>query len=420
MSATELKGSRRNLLRSLGQTAAVALAMPASFAKAAQTETVNDQSANGLRDAETYFGPHQPGIVTEQQAFGIVMACDCLADNRAGLERLFKILTERSTALMKGGPAPEVDGRFPQPDSGIMGQTIHPDRLTITISVGSSLFDERYGLGPLMPVKLKPMERFPNDALNAAMCHGDVLVQFCANRQETVLHAMRDIIKNTPDLLTPRWKMEGFITPKAQRAREEATPRNLLGFKDGTSNPSAKDGSLMSQLIWTKGGESNEPSWTSGGSYQVVRLVRNFVERWDRTSLNDQERFIGRHKYSGAPLGKTHEMDEPDYANAPETTVMPKDAHIRLANPRTPSALSTRVLRRGFNYSNRLSKSGQLDMGLLFICYQADLDEGFRAIQKRLDGEPLEEYIKPFGGGYFFALPGVKDEAGYLGQDLLA
>ena len=40
-------------------------------------------------------------------------------------------------------------------------------------------------------------------------------------------------------------------------------------------------------------------------------------------------------------------------------------------------------------------------------------------MQKRLDGEPLEEYIKPVGGGYFFALPGIESARTYLGQGLL-
>jgi deferrochelatase/peroxidase EfeB len=59
-------------------------------------------------------------------------------------------------------------------------------------------------------------------------------------------------------------------------------------------------------------------------------------------------------------------------------------------------------------------------MGLLFVCYQASLDSGFVAIQNRLNGEPLEEYIQPVGGGYFFALPGVPNPSSYLGERLFA
>lgn len=50
------------------------------------------------------------------------------------------------------------------------------------------------------------MTRFPNDSLDAALCHGDVLLQICANTRDTVIHALRDIIKHTPDLLSVRWK----------------------------------------------------------------------------------------------------------------------------------------------------------------------------------------------------------------------
>jgi deferrochelatase/peroxidase EfeB len=95
------------------------------------------------------------------------------------------------------------------------------------------------------------------------------------------------------------------------------------------------------------------------------------------------------------------------------------NAHIRLANPRTPAAQANLILRRPFNYSNGVTRSGQLEMGLLFIAYQANLAEGFIAVQNRLNGEPLEEYIKPIGGGYFFTLPGMTDERDYVGRSLL-
>ncbi len=35
------------------------------------------------------------------------------------------------------------------------------------------------------------------------------------------------------------------------------------------------------------------------------------------------------------------------------------------------------MLRRGYSYSLGVTNSGQLDMGLLFVCYQHDLEKGF-------------------------------------------
>ena len=56
---------------------------------------------------------------------------------------------------------------------------------------------------------------------------------------------------------------------------------------------------------------------------------------------------------------------------------------------------------------------------MLFVCYQYDLEKGFLTVQKRLNGEALEEYVKPIGGGYFFVLPGAVDPQHYLGQSLV-
>ena len=53
------------------------------------------------------------------------------------------------------------------------------------------------------------------------------------------------------------------------------------------------------------------------------------------------------------------------------------------------------------------------------MSFQRSLD-GFLAVQERLTGEPLEEYIHPEGGGFFFALPGVRGRSDFLGASLLA
>jgi deferrochelatase/peroxidase EfeB len=175
----------------------------------------------------------------------------------------------------------------------------------------------------------------------------------------------------------------------------------------------------MNRHVWVQP-NADEPSWTAGGTYQVVRIIRNLVERWDRTSLNEQQKIIGRSKMSGAPLGADSEHDQPDYVGDPEGIRIPLTAHIRLANPRTPQTDVNLILRRPYNYSRGVNKNGQLDMGLLFVCFQSNLTNGFLAVQSRLNGEALEEYIKPVGGGYFFALPGVPTSDRFLGDVLLS
>jgi len=372
------------------------------------------------RDHVPFRGAHQAGVTTPRPGAGMIASFFVLADTRDDLERLFRILTERVAFLTTGGRQPDLDPRMPPAGSGILGPDVQPDALTITVSVGASLFTPALGLAKLRPRHLAQMQAHPNDALDAALCHGDLSIQFCSNTPDTNIHALRDIIKNTPDYLVLHWKQEGTVPPiPATPGQPAESARNFLGFRDGTANPDSNDVTLMDRLVWVRDG-AGEPDWAVGGSYQAVRIIRNFVERWDRTPLGEQEAIMGRLKASGAPMdGGRIEHDVPDYARDPDGAKTPLNAHIRLANPRTAQTDANVILRRPFNYSNGVTKSGQLEMGLLFICYQADLEAGFLTVQRRLDGEPLEEYIKPIGGGFFFTLPGVRDERDWIGRSLI-
>ncbi|URQ59457.1 iron uptake transporter deferrochelatase/peroxidase subunit [Pantoea alhagi] len=413
--------SRRRLLKGLGLLSGAAVVGSGCPVSAAATESFSPGalSPNAREEHQPFYGPHQAGITTPQQAAMMLVAFDVLAGDKNDLVRLFKLLTERIAFLTTGGTAPLVTNpQLPPLDSGILGERIWPDNLTITVSVGEALFDDRYGLTALKPAKLQTMTRFPNDALDAESCHGDLLLQICANTNDTVIHALRDIIKHTPDLLAVRWRREGFISDHAARSKGKETPINLLGFKDGTANPDATNRALMDSILWVTQ-DQQEPAWAVGGSYQAVRIIQFRVEFWDRTPLGEQQTIFGREKLSGAPLGMKHEHDEPDYAQDPQGKMIPLDAHIRLANPRTPETQSSLMLRRGYSYSAGITSAGQLDMGLLFVCYQHDLEKGFLTVQQRLNGEALEEYIKPTGGGYFFVLPGVINNQHYLAQSLL-
>ena len=103
----------------------------------------------------------------------------------------------------------------------------------------------------------------------------------------------------------------------------------------------------------------------------------------------------------------------------PNGNVIATDSHIRLANPRTAATANQRLLRRSYNYDLGMDQNGNLQAGHIFIAYQQDLERQFITVQKRLIGEPLIDYVQPFGGGYFYTLPGVRDSSDWYGKAML-
>jgi deferrochelatase/peroxidase EfeB len=362
-----------------------------------------------------FYGQNQSGVLnpgpSSKQAFTCVASFDSTADDTDGLASLLQTLTARARFLTAGGTPPNFGLDQAPSDTDILGPAVPADGLTVTVSVGSSLFNGRYGLHDSKPLKLRRMPAFPDDHLQDVWLGGDLLVQVSANHPDTAHHAIRDLTNQASDGMQPNWKIEGFASPP----RPSGTGRNLLGFKDGTANPV---GSAASNLVWVN--DPAEPSWAQNGSYLVVRLIRMLTGKWDRASLNQQQKIFGRRKDSGAPLDGNGEFDAPNYQADPNGHVIPLDAHMRLANPDTPQTDDQRLIRRSYNYDLGIDQDGNMQAGHIFIAYQQDVERQFATVQRRLIGEPLTQFVVPFGGGYFFTLPGVRNDGDWYGKSLLA
>jgi deferrochelatase/peroxidase EfeB len=398
--------SRRTFLRRSAALGAAGLAGGATGAEVAAGAA--EPSAAPVRPPGTripFDGAHQPGILAPPGEQATLVALDAIAADRGELLTALQQLSAQARMLCDGYRFAVRERSEPPPDSGTLGATITPDALTITIAFGASLFDDRYGLAARRPAGLTRMPRFADDAIDEDRAHCDVLLTIDADRRDTVVHAVRELMRPQRGALAIRWTLDGFVS--ADRGPTPASARrNLFGFRDGTANPA---GAERDRLVWTP----------DGGTFQVVRTIRMHTEFWDRVGLREQENMIGRARDGGAPLGGDDELQDPRYDLDPRGARIPLDAHIRLANPRSAETAGQRFLRRSFNFHRGIDAAGQLDQGLVFLAYNASIQRQFEPVQRRLAGEPLTDYVTPVGGGYFFAPRGTRSATDWVGATLL-
>ncbi|PLZ03796.1 deferrochelatase/peroxidase EfeB [Burkholderia sp. WAC0059] len=417
---------RRSFLKAGGAAVAAGAGLGAGGAQAAleSKRHADDPLAMG----EPFFGPHQAGIVTPQQSYIYVAAFDLTTTSRDDVVNLLRAWTDTAARMTQGQPAGPLQGTSddqPAADSGeVLG--VGPAGLTVTFGFGPGLFTsggkDRYGLASKKPAALVDLPRFNGDQLVAERCGGDLFIQACANESPVAFHAVRQLARMGYGKVAMRWGQAGFIA-----GRRGETPRNLMGFKDGTNNPPTTDPKLMNQFVWA--GAADAP-WMEGGSYLVLRRIRITIEHWDQMELGFQEQVFGRSKYSGAPLGQKKEFDPVDLSAQDKdgNPVIPDNSHVRLSNQATNNG--AQILRRSYSYNDGTNfyverwppwrQETEYDAGLIFIAYQGDPRTGFIPINERLSKfDMMNQFTTHVGSAVFACPPGV-ERGSFVGEGLFS
>lgn len=419
-------GIRRRSLFGAAGAGALAIGAGAGYFARGTAGAADSTAADPDAVPVEFTGEHQAGVTTPVQDRLHFASFDLTTDDRAELVALMRDWTAAARAMTAGnevGTFGAVAGPavVPPEDTGeALG--LAASRLTLTIGFGPTLFEsadgtDRFGLRRQRPAALADLPGFAGDRLDPAICGGDIAVQACANDPQVAVHAIRNLARIAFGRAAVRYSQLGFGRTSAT-SQAQVTPRNLLGFKDGTANIKLEDAEAVRRWVWAAPGDG--PAWMDGGTYLVTRKIMMRIETWDRESLEGQELIIGRAKGTGGPMSGGDEFASLDLdatGRDGKPRIDPR-AHVRLAHPSRNGG--AKLLRRGYNFVDGSDALGRLSAGLFFLCYQRDPREQFVRVQQSLAGlgrDLLNEYIVHTGSGLFACPPGV-GASGYWGETL--
>lgn len=401
--------SRRGFLTGIGLSAGAGILAGGGGAAALHAAVGNEPQASGDQTFP-FRGTHQAGITTLQQEHLHIVALDVTTTNRDELRTMLTRWSGMAERMTTGQPAADTtdSSEFAVPADSGESQDLGPEQLTITIGYGPSLFDQRFGLDSRRPAKLADLPTFPGDQLKKELCDGDIVIQACANDPQVAVHAVRNLVRAGSGVVEVRWSQLGYGRASST-SRNQTTPRNLFGFKDGTRNILANETGDIEKFVW-----SSEPGWFSGGSYLCARRVRMLLELWDRQTLNEQQATFARFKTSGAPLG-TADNPAQEFDALPFDLVqglepaVPVDSHVYLAHPDNNDG--ERMLRRAYNFIESSDSFGHLSAGLFFIAFVSDPEASFIPIQMKLArNDRMNEYVRYESKAIFACPPGLADD----------
>jgi putative iron-dependent peroxidase len=226
--------------------------------------------------------------------------------------------------------------------------------LSCNVGIGSEAWD-RLGL-KTRPAQLHPFPEVRGSVHTAVSTPGDLLFHIRAERGDMCFELERLILNALGDAGAVLDEVQGFRYFDA---------RDLLGFVDGTENPTG-NALYVASLI------GEEDAEFAGGAYVVVQKYLHNLTAWGELSSEEQESIIGRTKLD--------DVEREDTAG--------RKSHRSLNTIVDADGTEHDILRDNMPFG----RPGQGEFGTYFIGYARDLSVIERMIHNMFAGDPPGEY----------------------------
>ena len=226
--------------------------------------------------------------------------------------------------------------------------------LSCIMGIGSNAWNGLFGQP--RPAELHPFREITAGSRHAVATPGDLLFHIRAKRMDLCFELATQIMARLKGAVTPVDEVHGF---------RYFDNRDLMGFVDGTENPTAQ-AAVDAACIGA------EDAGFAGGSYVIVQKYLHDMDGWNALATEAQERIIGRTKLSDIELD---DVAKPTSAHNALTTIVEDGKEIKIIRDNMP-----------------FGRAGTAEFGTYFIGYARSP----RTIEKMLEnmfiGNPPGNY----------------------------
>jgi putative iron-dependent peroxidase len=255
--------------------------------------------------------------------------------------------------------------------------------LSCVMGIGSEAWDRLFGQPK--PKELHSFREIKAGPRHAVATAGDLLFHIRAKRMDLCFEMATQIMAALGEAVTAVEEVHGF---------RYFDDRDLLGFVDGTENPTAQ-AAVDAAFI------GDEDPAFAGGSYVITQKYLHDMAGWNALSTEVQERIIGRTKLTDIELD---DATKPSYAHNALTVIQEGGKEIKIIRDNMP-----------------FGRVGEKEFGTYFIGYARSPRTIEQMLENMFVGKPPGNYDRLLDfsvaktGTLFFVpsatfLDGVTDE----------